>query len=197
MNFRPCHAARVLTLATVAACVPLHAQTIDWPGSAPCNADFSACLESVPAGGTLRIVSNQVIADRIMIQRALSIEAAPGVAAVFTATQNHSISVLGTSPWAVTLRNLRFEAGTLVAGISGNQPGEFRLEGLSFRGNAANAQAQVYWQVNAATSARSRLVVRRCEFEIGSDNGAPYSIAQFGGGTVGMEMQVEDNRFRP
>ena len=197
MNFRPCHSARALTLAAVAASAPVRAQTVNWPGSAPCNADFSACLESVPAGGTLRIVSNQVIADRIMIQRALSIEGAPGVAAVFTATQNHSISVPGTSPWAVTLRNLRFEAGTLVAGVNGNQPGEFRLEGLSFRGNAENAQAQVYWQVNAATSARSRLVVRRCEFEIGSDNGAPFSIAQFGGGTVGMEMQVEDNRFRP
>ncbi|MBK8069090.1 MAG: hypothetical protein IPK27_16130 [Rhodanobacteraceae bacterium] len=176
---------------------PLRAQTVNWPGSAPCDADFTTCLASVPTGGTLRIVSDQVIADRVILNRAVSIEAAPGVSAVFTASENHAFNLPGTAPWAVSLRNLRFEGSTLAVGIAGNQPGDLRLEGLSFRGNAANAQAQLYLQVNAATSARSRLVVRGCEFEIGSDNNAQFSIAQFGGGTVGMEMQVEDNRFRP
>lgn len=176
---------------------PLHAQTVNWPGSPPCNADFSTCLASVPAGGTLRIVSSQLIADRIAVQRAVSIEAAPGVTAIFASGDSHSVSIPGTSPWSVNLRNLYFSAGTMVVSISGSQSGDLRLEGLSFRGNASNAQAQLYLQVNAATSARSRLVVRGCDFEIGSDNGAPFSIAQFGGGTVGMELQVEDNRFRP
>lgn len=171
--------------------------TVDYPGPAPCDAYFSTCLVSVPTGGTLRIVSSQEIADRIALERPVSIEAAPGVDAVFTSSQSHSISVPGTAPWSVNLRNLRFVGSTLSVSISGSQPGDLRLEGLSFRGNAANAQTQIYLQVDAATSARSRIAIRRCEFEIGSDNGAPFSIAQFGGGTVGMEMQVEDNRFRP
>lgn len=145
----------------------------------------------------MRIVSSQVIADRVIVERAVSIEAAPGVSAVFTASENHAFNLPGTAPWAVSLRNLRFEGGTLAFGIAGNQSGDLRLEGISFRGNAANAQAQIYLQIDAATSARSRIAIRRCEFEIGSDNGAPFSIAQFGGGTAGMELQVEDNRFRP
>lgn len=184
-------------LLVASAGVRLQAQTVNWPGSAPCDSYFSTCLASVPAGGTLRIVSSQTIADRIFVQSAVSIEAAPGVSAIFTSADSHSVSVPGTSPWTVSLRNLHFAGGTLVVDISGSQPGDLRLEGLSFRGNAANAQAQLYLRINAATSARSRLVVRGCEFEIGSDNGAPFSIAQFGGGTAGMEMQVEDNRFRP
>lgn len=186
----------VLLLVTTAG-APLRAQTVNWPGSAPCDADFLACMASVPAGGTLRIVSNQVIADRVIVERAVSIEAAPGVSAVFTASDNHAFNLPGTAPWAVSLRNLRFQGGTLAFGIAGNQPGDLRLEGLSFRGTAANAQAQIYLQIDPATSARSRIAIRRCEFEIGSDNGAPFSIAQFGGGTAGMELQVEDNRFRP
>ena len=186
----------VLLLVTTAG-APLRAQTVNWPGSAPCDADFLACMASVPAGGTLRIVSNQVIADRVIVERAVSIEAAPGVSAVFTASDNHAFNLPGTAPWAVSLRNLRFQGGTLAFGIAGNQPGDLRLEGLSFRGTAANAQTQINLQIDPATSARSRIAIRRCEFEIGSDNGAPFSIAQFGGGTAGMELQVEDNRFRP
>lgn len=190
-----CIAFALLLVATAG--TPLCAQTVNWPGSAPCDAYFTTCLASVPAGGTLRIVSDQVIADRVILNRAVSVEAAPGVSAVFTASENHAFNLPGTAPWAVSLRNLRFEGSTLAVGIAGNQPGDLRLEGLSFRGNAANAQAQLYLQVNAATSARSRIAIRRCEFEIGSDNGAPFSIVQFGGGTAGMELQVEDNRFRP
>lgn len=198
MTCRARSTACVVLLAVAAASPGLRAQaTVDYPGPAPCDAYFSTCLVSVPTGGTLRIVSSQEIADRIALERPVSIEAAPGVDAVFTSVQSHSISVPGTAPWSVNLRNLRFVSGTLVVGIYGSQAGDLRLEGLSFSGNASNAQAQLYLQVDAATSARSRLAVRHCEFEIGSDNGAPFSIVQFGGGTAGMEMQVEDNRFRP
>lgn len=189
---------RYALLVGFAASATLSAQTVRlWPGAAPCDTDFSTCLASAQAGDTLRIVSNQVIADRIGIERALSIEAAPGVSATFTATQAHTISIPGNAPWLVSLRGLRFVGGTLSLGISGNQAGELRLEGLRFQGQATNAQAQVYWQLNDGTSARSRVIIRRCEFEIGSDNNAPYSIVQFGGSSAGMDVTVEDNRFRP
>ncbi len=188
----------LVLLPALVANTPLGAQTLRlWPGAAPCDASFESCLAAVPAGGTLRIVSNQTIADRIGVERALSIEAAPGVTATFTATQGHTILIPGSAPWAVTLRNLRFVGGSVFISIAGSQPGELHMEALSFRGNASNAQTQVMWQFDPGTSARSRIVLRRCDFEIGSDNGAPFSISQFGGSSGGMEVIVEDNRFRP
>lgn len=187
-----------LLLLALVASASLGAQTLRlWPGAAPCDAGFEACLAAVPAGGTLRIVSNQTISDRIGVERALSIEAAPGVSAVFTATQGHTILIPGNAPWVVGLRNLRFQGGSVFISIGGNQAGELIMEALSFRGHAANAQTQVYWQFEPTPTARSRIVLRRCEFEIGSDNGAPFSISQFGAAASGMEIIVEDNRFRP
>lgn len=187
-----------LLLLALVASASLGAQTLRlWPGAAPCDAGFEACLAAVPAGGTLRIVSNQTIADRIGVERALSIEAAPGVSAVFTATQGHTFLIPGNAPWTVALRNLRFQNGSVFISLGGNQSGELIMEALSFRGHAANAQTQVYWQFDPATTARSRILLRRCEFEIGSDNGAPFSISQFGAAAGGMEIIVEDNRFRP
>ena len=189
---------RGLLLAGLAASATLSAQTLRlWPGVAPCDANFSTCLASAQAGDTVRIVSNQVIADRIALDRPLSIETAPGVSATFTATQAHTISIPGSAPWVVSLRRLGFVGGTVYLSIGGSQAGELLVEDLSFTSQAANAQAQLQWQLAAGTSARSRVIVRRCEFEIGSDNIAPFSISQFGGSSNGMEVIVEDNRFRP
>ena len=52
-------------------------------------------------GDTVRIVSNQVIADRIALERPVSIVTAPGVRAVFDASQGHYFLVPGDLPTTV------------------------------------------------------------------------------------------------
>lgn len=173
------------------------AATRNWPGPAPCDSDFSSCLAGAQAGDTVRIVTSQIIADRIALERPVSIIAAPGVHATFTASQGHYLLVPGTQPFALTLRGLSFVNGSLAVGIGGSQAGELRFEELHFQGNAANAQQQLSWQLDPGTSGRSSIVVSRCEFEIGADNGAPFSVSHFGASSGGMRVLVEDNRFRP
>lgn len=169
----------------------------DWPGAVPCDTTFASCLAASQAGDSVRIVASQVIADHIGLERDVSIFAAPGVRPTFTATQMHYLQVSGTQPWTLTLRGLDFVNGSIAVGIGGAAAGELRFEGLRFRGQAANAQTQVLWQLNTGTSARSSVYVQGCEFEIGASNDAPFSISHFGASSAGMRVIVEDNRFRP
>lgn len=185
-------------LLVLAASTSLEAQTLrEWPGAPPCAGTFNECLAAVPAGGTVRIVASSTIAERFTLNRSLTIEAAPGVIAAFTADETHLIDINATQPWAVTLRRIFIDGGSLDAVINGGQPGELTLEASKFRGNAADSQSQLGVVNRPANSGRSRLVIRRCEFEIGSDNNAFTSIRHSGAGTGGMEVLVEDNRFRP
>lgn len=169
----------------------------DWPGAAPCNLSFMECLNAAQAGDTIRLYTNGPISDRIVIERPVSLVAAPGYQPVFNATENHAFSISSAAPFSLTLSGLRFVGSSVYVGFYGTGAGDVVLEGLSFTGNASTVQTQIGVQMQQTGAQRSRLRVLRSRFQIGSDAGAPYSIALFGSSNAGLDVQIEDNRFAP
>lgn len=168
----------------------------DWPGAA-CHASFADCLNVSLAGDTIMIHSNGPISDRVLIERPVSLIAAPGFQPLFTSTENHAISVYTAAAWTLTLRGLHFVNGSVYLGLYGTGAGDARFEQLSFVGNASTVQTQIGIQMQQVGAQRSRISISRSQFVIGSDNQAPMSIALFGSTNAGLTLLIDDNRFRP
>lgn len=187
-------AAMLLALISAA---PLSAATLDWPGPSPCNSTLMSCIDFAQPGDTLHIVSSASVSERLQIFKPLSIITAPGVSLSLTSTESHLMSINSAVPWAVTVSGVQIVGGSWFFAVNGAQAGELTLQQLSFRGNATGASTQLQVSMNQSGGARSQVRIRRNQFEIGSDNAAPNSVAAFGSGSSGGQILVEDNRFRP
>lgn len=187
-------AAMLLALISAA---PLSAATLDWPGPSPCNSTLMSCIDFAQPGDTLHIVSSASVSERLQIFKPLSIITAPGVSLSLTSTESHLMSINSAVPWAVTVSGVQIVGGSWFFAVNGAQAGELTLQQLSFRGNATGASTQLQVSMNQSGGARSQVRIRRNQFEIGSDNAAPNSVAAVGSGSSGGQILVEDNRFRP
>jgi hypothetical protein len=176
---------------------PTVAATLDWPGPPPCNNTLMSCVDFAQPGDTLRIISSASVSERLQIFKPLSIVTAPGVSLTLTSTESHLMSINSAVPWAVTVSGIQIVGGSWFFSVNGAQLGELRLQQLSFRGNATGASTQLQVSMNQTGSARSQLSIRRNQFEIGSGDAAPNSVAVYGSGSSGGQILIEDNRFRP
>jgi hypothetical protein len=173
------------------------AATLDWPGPPPCNSTLMSCADSAQPGDTLRIVTSATIGERLQIFKPLSIVTAPGVSLTLTSTESHLMTINSALPWTVGVSGVQIVGGSWYFSISGAQAGELTLQQLFFQGNAIGASTQLQVSVNQTGTVQSQVRIRRNQFEIGSDDAAPNSIAVYGSGSSGGQILVDDNRFRP
>lgn len=68
---------RVLALSLLIAPAAL-AATFDYPGGAPCNTTLQACVDGVPAGSVVQIVTNTPIAESLTVTQSLTLTAGAG-----------------------------------------------------------------------------------------------------------------------
>lgn len=139
---RPIHV-RLFSLAlfaplVLAAVEPARAATLIWPVviGPGCNGSLQECINGATAGDTVRIVNDDLLTpdgytaidEEIEIFKSLTLEAAPGVDAVFAPGRMLLVESPNTGAMVVTLRRLTLQGDLVRVNHFSSAPGTYTLD---------------------------------------------------------------------
>jgi len=96
---------------------------------------FGRAITQTNAGGEIIALDSGGMGQSFTIDRAITISAAPGVAATVSGTINHVITVNAGSSDRVVLRNLTILGSPTIAGIIVTSVGDLHIEGCTILGS--------------------------------------------------------------
>ena len=135
----------IAALAAFAGAAEAGSPPVNWPGAAPCNSTLQACIDAVPNGGVIRIVTDVPIGESLnLYNRSLSLEAGAGFAPRLAPT--HWISVTTPSiagDQTVNLSGLALTDGYVRIAYSGLGTGRYDVRGMTLQSTVGLAYIRV------------------------------------------------------
>ena len=188
----------VCFLLAALATAPAHAAQLTWPGAAPCNLTLQECIDASTAGDMVLVASDTPIAATILVNKPLTLRAAPGyrpvVADGFAIGGN--VNVAGDWLWQV--EGFTLERGFISLNVSGGSSARVVVRGNHVKSPISDAALISLYKPSAvATTLQYDLSGNRLVYFANTYDGALHSALQVNdGGTGSSEGIIRDNRIQ-
>lgn len=185
----------VLLVALFAA--PVHAVPRTWPGAAPCNLTLQQCIDASAAGDTVLVASDTPIAATILVNKPLTLRAAPGYRPVIAADFAIAGTVNVAGDWLWHVEGFTLERGFISLNVSGGTSAKAVVRGNRIEGSIGDAATiSLYKPSAAATSLQYDISGNRLAYFADTYDGATHSALQvIDGGTGSSGGIIRDNRI--
>jgi hypothetical protein len=97
----------------------LHATAAVWPGPAPCDTTLQACIDGTAAAGLVEVASNAVIDESLLVNKPLTLRAAPGYRPVLAVDRVIGGNVNAAGDWSWTVEGFELRRGFVALTVSG------------------------------------------------------------------------------
>ena len=135
----------VALLAALAGAAQAGSPPVNWPGTAPCNTTLQACIDAVPNGSIVHIVTNTAIDENLnLYNRSLTVAAGPGFKPRLASTRWISVTTASIAgDQTVNLAGLTLTNGYVAIGYSGLGTGRYDVRGMTLQSSGSTAYIRV------------------------------------------------------
>jgi hypothetical protein len=182
-----------LALAALTAAVPVSAQSFAWPGPAPCDTTLTACVNGVPAGFVVEIVTSGPIDEDVTVGQSILLRAYPPFVPSFATGRNLVASSSLPTPLDVTFQGMVLTDGEVRYERSGPGSGSFTVRRMRLYNPTDGDHVRV--RVNATNTGSLAFDIAENEIEVRTDlvNAHAIQVDADGPAAIG---KIRFNRIR-
>jgi hypothetical protein len=156
-----------LAFAGLTAAVPVSAQSFAWPGPAPCDTTLTACVNGVPAGFVVELVTSGPIDEDVTVGQSILLRAYPPFVPSFAPGRNLVASSSLPTPLDVTFEGMVLTDGEVRYERSGPGNGSFTVRRMRLYNQTDGDHVRV--RVNATNTGTLAFDIAENEIEVRTD----------------------------